>query len=742
MRKKIKLSNIDIYVLIILVMLIMAASFFKFTEILYKNIDAKTEMYLSEVTDDNIEIINSKVKKLLKSLEAMTLFLGEQETINEQQVFGLLNKYTRENENSNILIIDRDGVAYSELGRQYNVSDREYFQQALNGKPFVSGNITSKINNEQAIVLAVPIRRDNKIVGVLAGVYSLDIFTGFLNSNAFGSGSYSFILRKNGEIIAKPENVEYENIFDEIVKLKIGSTDDVEVLKENFQNDRKQIFEYRYGGKEKYASYSPLGINDWFVLTIIPSDIVEKQRNEVNTMTTYLILITGVCVSILTFSIIFIIDRNNKKIREKNMEMARITTYMPGGAQRTLVDEGYTLLECTDGFLKLTGYTREEIIALFDNKFLNMIYEQDAQNTRIIIGNQLRSSNHIEVEYRMRRKDGKLIWILDKGQRTIDEYGRQNFYCVLLDITTQKEAQLQLEYEREKYKTVLEISEDILFEYDIEKDEMIYSDKYRKMFGRNPIISHYSENLSTVSGIDEQDCPRVIEFFNEIVSGNSTSLVEARIKDEQGEYIWFCAQAIVIKDKSKPIKIIGKLSNIDLQKREKDKLIKKTRRDSLTNIYNKGTTEQEVKDYIDGNGKESTHAFMIIDIDDFKGINDKLGHIVGDEALKTISEKLKRVFRTSDTVGRIGGDEFVIFAKDITSEEMAFEKAEDICKVFRDTYVGEDKEYKVSGSIGIAIYPKHGLTYEQLYKKADIALYNVKGKGKDNYMLYEEQLEQ
>jgi diguanylate cyclase (GGDEF)-like protein/PAS domain S-box-containing protein len=478
------------------------------------------------------------------------------------------------------------------------------------------------------------------------------------------------------------------------------------------------------------------------VLTIIPSEVVEQQHNEINKITTYLILITGICVSILTFSIIFITDRNKKEIRKKNMEMARITRHMPGGAKRSLVDEGYTLLECTDGFLDLTGYTRQELETLFDNQFLNMIYEQDRQDTKIVIENQRRSSNHIEVEYRMRRKDGKLIWIMDKGQLTIDEYGRQNFYCVLLDITTQKEAQLQLEYEREKYKTVLEISEDILFEYDIEKDELVYSDKYRKMFGRNPVISHCSQNLCTINGINEQDCPKVIEFFHEIISGNTTALVEVRIKDEQGEDIWFRAQAIVIKDKFSPVRIIGKLSNIDLQKREKEKLIKKARRDSLTNIYNKVTTEQEIKDYIDGSGKDSTHAFMIIDVDDFKGINDKLGHIVGDETLRIISDKLKKMFRTSDIVGRIGGDEFVVFAKDITSEQMAFEKAEAICSIFRDTYVGENKEYKVSGSVGITIYPKDGLSYQELYKKADIALYHVKGKGKDNYTLYQEQWEQ
>lgn len=742
MGEKIDLMKIDIFVIITLIMLVIAASFFRFTGTLNQNIDLKTQMYLSEITNESIELINAKVKEQFKSLDVMTLFIAQYENIHDNRVLDILYKYSKENKNTNVLVINQFGKAYSQLGNTYDVSDREYFQQALAGRPFISGNIISKMDKQQVVILAVPIHKDNKVIGVVAGVYSLDLFTEFINVETFDSEGYSIILRKDGQIISKPKKVVYENIFDEISSLKLAVDYDGQAIKDNFLEGKSGLFEYEYEGRGRYASYAPLGINDWSVLSIIPSDVVEKQHNEINKITTYLLIITAVCVSILTFCIIYITDKNKKEIRKKNMELARITRYMPGGAKRSLVDEGYTLLECTDGFLALTGYSRNEIEVLFDNKFMNMIYEQDRQDAGIMMENQRRSSSQIELEYRMLRKDGKLIWVLNKGQLVIDEYGRQNFYCVLLDITTQKEAQQQLEYEREKYKTVLDISEDIMFEYDIDQDRMIYSDKYNKLFARSPIINNFKQNLLETNRIHEQDCENVLDFFDKLINANSSQAIELRIKDVFGDYIWFRAEAVVIRHKAKPIKIIGKLSNINMHKRETDKLRKKSRRDSLTNLYNKGTTEQEIKNYFDNCGKEVTNALMLIDIDDFKGINDKLGHLVGDEALKLVASQLKSLFRASDIVGRIGGDEFVILAKDITSDALIFDKADAICNIFRQTYVGENKDYKVSGSIGIAVYPMDGLTYEELFKKADTALYNVKATGKDNYRLYDRSIEE
>ncbi len=181
---------------------------------------------------------------------------------------------------------------------------------------------------------------------------------------------------------------------------------------------------------------------------------------------------------------------------------------------------------------------------------------------------------------------------------------------------------------------------------------------------------------------------------------------------------------------------MGKAYNINLQKKEMQRLTEKTQRDPLTNLYNKIATQTQIEDYITNGNTNMKHAMLMIDIDNFKSVNDNFGHLVGDEVITVISKRLQNLFRTTDIVGRIGGDEFVVFLRDVNKKELITEKAKEICGIFIDTIVEDCPECKISGSVGIALYPNDGKTYEELYRKADMALYKAKKCGKNGYELY------
>ena len=112
----------------------------------------------------------------------------------------------------------------------------------------------------------------------------------------------------------------------------------------------------------------------------------------------------------------------------------------------------------------------------------------------------------------------------------------------------------------------------------------------------------------------------------------------------------------------------------------------------------------------------------------------------GDRVITEISSKLQMLFRTSDVVGRIGGDEFIVFLRDISTDHLIAEKAKAIGEIFRNTHEGKQLDYKISGSIGIALYPADGTTYQELFPKADLALYRAKNLGKDCYAFYSDEL--
>ncbi len=157
-------------------------------------------------------------------------------------------------------------------------------------------------------------------------------------------------------------------------------------------------------------------------------------------------------------------------------------------------------------------------------------------------------------------------------------------------------------------------------------------------------------------------------------------------------------------------------------------------RDSLVDVYNKRAIETKIEESLDAINQG---AFFILDIDDFKTINDTKGHPFGDKVLIYLAKRIENTFRGDDLVGRIGGDEFVVFVKNAPSVEMIESKADELCKDINIPFSDKQGEtVLVSISVGIAMYPQHGNSFKELYKNADTALYLSKKRGKNTYSLF------
>lgn len=177
------------------------------------------------------------------------------------------------------------------------------------------------------------------------------------------------------------------------------------------------------------------------------------------------------------------------------------------------------------------------------------------------------------------------------------------------------------------------------------------------------------------------------------------------------------------------------IRDINQEKRQELALLEQAERDLLTGTFNKMTSESKVRQFV--LGSSSGGAFLLVDLDDFKRINDTLGHAFGDAVLSEVARHLLEMFPEPNIVGRIGGDEFLVFLEDCPGEDDAIQSAGQICWMFHRAYTGQNNSYKVSGSIGIALCPLHGSTFEALYQNADIALYAAKRRGKDTYALFQ-----
>lgn len=181
------------------------------------------------------------------------------------------------------------------------------------------------------------------------------------------------------------------------------------------------------------------------------------------------------------------------------------------------------------------------------------------------------------------------------------------------------------------------------------------------------------------------------------------------------------------------INIISKLYNVKKQKQ----LEEKADTDLLTGLNNKLATERKIKEFIAKN-PDARSMMFILDIDNFKKINDTLGHAFGDEVLRSLGKQIGAIFRATDIIGRAGGDEFIVFLKNITDAEDIRKEAKKVEDFFKDFKAGEYTKYSATASIGVAIYPEEGEDFDSIYKAADRALYMAKERGKNQLAFYKE----
>lgn len=169
------------------------------------------------------------------------------------------------------------------------------------------------------------------------------------------------------------------------------------------------------------------------------------------------------------------------------------------------------------------------------------------------------------------------------------------------------------------------------------------------------------------------------------------------------------------------------------ERRDNRMLEEKSSTDGLTGLLNKVSCEEEIRHYLDHRKEGAACALLVLDFDNFKHVNDAYGHQIGDDALKKFGDILRRNFRNSDILGRMGGDEFMVLAREPVTEELLVKKCNSILMDLATARFGEAKGF--SCSIGVAMDPE-GYSFEGLYHTADDALYEAKARGKAQYVLW------
>lgn len=410
--------------------------------------------------------------------------------------------------------------------------------------------------------------------------------------------------------------------------------------------------------------------------------------------------------------------------------------YMPGGVYVCRRDESLTLLWLSRAFRDMMGCDEGDPASDDYGGFLEMVYEEDRELVRESTDRKFEVGDYVELEYRLRRNDGSVLWVLDKGRFYVTPEGEEAFVCLLVDITQRKRTEEALRLSLERYQVIADQTTDIIFEWDILGDSLFLSANWNKKFGYTALDAYISRKLPRSRKIHSEDRESLLRIMDAMRRGENYAETEFRIADIMGVYTWCRIRATAqFDEENRPIKAVGVIIDIEEEKRRQQELLKAARQDSLTGLLNKTECRHRIEEYLDGAGKGS---LLLMDLDDFKRVNDRYGHLCGDAVLSDTAAVLRKLFGAGNVVGRIGGDEFMVFLPGVCGRE-ALDRAGRIARLLEEKRL-PDPQDMIRSSVGVARWPEDGETFFDLYRKADKALYYSKNHGKNSVTLYDEDL--
>lgn len=291
----------------------------------------------------------------------------------------------------------------------------------------------------------------------------------------------------------------------------------------------------------------------------------------------------------------------------------------------------------------------------------------------------------------------------------------------------------------ERHRTIAELSDNMLFEWDFHKERMYGSPNMLAKFELDMDQSTLSNGKFIDSLMNPEDSEKYKRDINVLLKNKNGYSGEYQLKTKNGALIWVSLRAVCITDRlGEPLRVIGVMTDIDNEKKLELQLSERASYDFLSQLYNRNTFIRNLTSEVERRGTKRV-AVLFIDVDDFKFINDRYGHTIGDEVIRFVADTIrKKVDDRGGFAGRLGGDEFVLCFTNQEDIENIENISMDIINELYEGYNSTDgaMHIDVKASIGVAYCPEHTEDVNELLSFADTAMYFVKKNGKTNYHIY------
>ncbi len=291
----------------------------------------------------------------------------------------------------------------------------------------------------------------------------------------------------------------------------------------------------------------------------------------------------------------------------------------------------------------------------------------------------------------------------------------------------------------ERHRTIAELSDNMLFEWDFHKERMFVSTNALAKFDINTENSTLSNGKFIDSLMSQEDAERYKRDINQLLRDKNGYSAEYQLRAKSGAVIWVSLRASCITDRmDEPLRVVGVMTDIDNEKKMELQLAERASYDFLSQLYNRNTFTRTLTQELERRNNRKL-AILFIDVDDFKFINDRYGHTIGDEVIRYVADTIRtKVDNKGGFAGRFGGDEFVLCFTDQEDIENIENISMDIINELYQGHTTSDGNMTVNvkASIGIALCPEHSEDVNELLAFSDTAMYFVKKNGKTNYHVY------
>ncbi len=338
-----------------------------------------------------------------------------------------------------------------------------------------------------------------------------------------------------------------------------------------------------------------------------------------------------------------------------------------------------------------------------------------------------------------RPADPRRVWVMCNAYPVLDAAGALLEVIVsFTDITELKQTERALQKSDERLRLVLHGSNDAPWDWDLVTDTLYYAPRWWQMIG------HQVEEMPSTSALwsrflHPDDEARVThELADYIANGPDSYEIELRLRHKAGHYVPILSRGFVLRDPSgRPIRVSGTNTDLTDRKDAEQRIHQLAFYDPLTLLPNRRLLmEQLRKSVLNGSEREDHGALLFIDLDNFKVLNDTLGHDMGDLLLQQVAQRLRESVRDADVVARVGGDEFVVMLERLPSRMrdaalVAQRVGEKILMALAQPYDLSDAEYCLTASIGITLFGDSDKAVDTILKQADLAMYQAKAGGRN-----------